>query len=79
MSAVRAIFSLVMVGIFLYFTITSVGRLLDAYEDVKIAQKEYDNAVAEDKAARAEMNNIKANFEVTERNSDGRPISWVCP
>jgi hypothetical protein len=58
MSAVKAIFSLVMVGIFLYLTITSVGRLLDAQEDVKIAQKEYDIAAAENAQAQKELDNV---------------------
>jgi hypothetical protein len=58
MSAVRGIISLVMVGIFLYFTITSYQRYLDAQEDVKIAQKEYDIAAAEAAQAQKEFQNV---------------------
>jgi cell division protein FtsB len=58
MSAVRGIISLVMVGIFLWFTITSYQRYLDAQEDVKIAQKEYDIAAAENAQAQKEFQNV---------------------
>ena len=58
MSAARAIFSLVMVGIFLWLTISSVQRYLDAQENLKVAQQEYDVAAANAAQAQQEFQNV---------------------
>ena len=45
MGLVKAILSFVLLGIFLWLTIVSVGRYLDAQENLEIAQAEYDNTM----------------------------------
>ena len=72
MGLIKFIFWTSLSIVFLYLTIQSAQNLMQDYEAVDKAEKEYE-------AARAEMYNIKANCEVTERNADGRAISWVCP
>ena len=72
MGLIKFIFWTSLSIVFLYLTIQSAQNLMQDYEAVDKAEKEYE-------AARAEMYNKKANCEVTERDSTGRPISWVCP
>ena len=58
MSAVKFVISIALMIVFLYFTVTSVQRLMVASEEVDKAQKEYDIAVAENTQAQKEFQNM---------------------
>jgi hypothetical protein len=58
MGLLKFVLSLTMLSIFLYFTITGVQRYMDAQENLKVAQQEYDVAVVEAEQAQKEFQNV---------------------
>ena len=58
MSALRAVISLALMFVFLYFTITGIQHYMVAQQELEKAQKEYDIAFAENEAAQKELDNV---------------------
>ena len=95
MSAVKFVISIALMIVFLYFTVTSVQRLMVASEEVDKAQKAYDIAVAENTQAQKEFQNVlnepalktQSNLKdpsmpgctVTGEDNTGKANSWSCP
>jgi multidrug efflux pump subunit AcrA (membrane-fusion protein) len=66
-AAAKLVVSFALFAIFLYFSITATQRYFAAQEEVEIAQKQYDQALAEYKAANKEFE-VEANRLAAEMN-----------